>query len=78
MSDDRCTCCDLLGYSCGRAKELKEQNEAAAERRRVLALPGVVPAMHPAFCSSCGEFSIREGTPIRKHGDGWKSMECCA
>ena len=61
----RCVCCDLPVESCGKAVEDRQRAAAAAERDRLLALPGVFAAMFPGSCTGCGE-RFGAGEPIKR------------
>jgi hypothetical protein len=76
VSDERCECCDLLMASCGKAVEARQSAERAAERQRIVHLPGVVPAQYPGVCGDCGE-RFKPGTLLRSMPPaGWRA-ECC-
>lgn len=75
----RCDCCDLPVESCGRAVERAQLAQLVAERRRLLALPGVIAAQYPGACSGCGERFV-VGDPIARHEgrwNAWRSLLCC-
>jgi hypothetical protein len=80
MSEARCDCCDLPITSCGRAAELRQRAAATAEGRRLLALPGAIPARYAGLCGSCDE-PFAEGDPITRYHQGrfgtWRSLTCC-
>lgn len=66
-SEPRCDCCDLPPAYCGREAETRQRRAAAAERARLLALPGVIAARFPGRCAACPE-PIRPGDPITASG----------
>lgn len=82
MSDDRCECCDLPAYSCGRAVEARQRADEIARRKRLLSLPHTFGAMYPGICGICGE-RFAEGDPITRveaesSWNAWRALLCCA
>jgi hypothetical protein len=78
VSDDLCTCCELPVAYCGKAAETRKRNEAAAEKRRLLALPGAIAAQYPGTCAKCGEERFEVGDPIIRYpSGGWRALLCC-
>lgn len=75
MSEQRCDCCDLPVMSCGKAREVQLRQEAAARKRALLALPGVIAARFAGTCGGCGE-RFAEGVPLKRKGDNWVA-DCC-
>lgn len=73
--EERCDCCDLPVSMCGKAKEVQLRQEAAARRRALLALPGVIAARYAGTCGQCGE-RHPEGVPLKRKGDVWVA-DCC-
>jgi hypothetical protein len=61
----RCDCCDLPVESCGKPAEDRARQADLAERRRLLALPGVFEAAYPGPCQACPD-PIRPGDPIMR------------
>lgn len=72
----RCDCCDLPVESCGRAAEQRQRANQRAERARLLALPGALPAAYPGKCADCGE-RFDASDPISRSDDGWRCLVCC-
>jgi hypothetical protein len=74
---DRCDCCDLPAYSCGKAVEQCQRAEQANERVRLRA-QGWTPAQWPGRCDACNE-PFDAGSLISHLGveHGWRA-ECCA
>lgn len=66
MSEDRCDCCDLPVYSCGKAIEQQ------ARQKRETTGP-TIEAKFAGKCPSCGDW-ITVGTPITATAEGWV---CC-
>jgi hypothetical protein len=70
---DRCDCCDLPAYSCGKAAEQRQRAEEQEELKHLG--PGWVAALYPGVCTTCGE-PFGRATSIRKVRDGWQGR-CC-
>lgn len=65
MHDERCECCDLPAYSCGRVKEEQLLREDKQLRGRLLhSERGWFPSMWGGKCTRCRE-RFPPGTPIR-------------
>ena len=79
MTEERCECCDLPSYSCGRAAQQAARSADRAERAAALAAPGTFPAQFAGPCPGCGE-RLSEGDPIRRDParDRWAGALCCA
>ena len=75
---DRCECCDLPSYSCGKAKETELRRQWRINREQLEAR-GWFPANYPGTCVGCGGW-FKPGTLIRMSmapPAGWRA-ECCA
>ena len=76
MNEQRCQCCDLPVYSCGKAKETELRREWRQDRERLEA-QGWRSSLYPGACEHCHEW-FATGTLIRMvAGSGWRA-ECCA
>ena len=76
MGEQRCECCELPVYSCGKAVEDRQRRYEQAERAALLTRLSWFAAHHCGFCVSCGEWYERD-TPITAGAGGWRA-ECCA
>lgn len=76
MAEERCDCCDLPTYLCGKAAETRQRQEEHAVRQRELMEPGVTAAKWPVRCAGCNT-NYPAGTPIRRTEDGWTVVSCC-
>ena len=76
MSEQRCECCELPIYSCGKSKQDQQRRDEQRERAALLARPSWFAAHYRGQCSACGEWFER-GTPITAGAGGWRA-ECCA
>ena len=76
MSEQRCGCCDLPIYSCGKSKQDQQRRDEQRERAAFLARPAWFAAHYRGPCDSCGEW-FESGTPITAGTGGWRA-ECCA
>jgi len=78
MGEQRCECCELPVYSCGKAVEDRQRRYEQAERAALLARPSWFAAHYRGPCDSCGVW-FEPGTPITIAADagGWRA-ECCA
>lgn len=89
MTEERCTCCELPIYSCGRTQERLQARQALLERQAALRKPGATLAAFPGQCGDCGE-RYEKGTPIqartamghrrpveRGERPSWRSLLCC-
>lgn len=75
MGEQRCDCCDLPVYSCGKAQEEIERREEAALREQLREHPRWFPSIYPGTCSGCdGYFEV--GTYIKRSGDKYVA-QCC-
>lgn len=78
MTTERCECCDLRAYSCGKAAEDRERREEA-DLRAKLGTAGWIEAIYHGACSQCGKH-FKPGTLILftgiVEGHGWLA-ECC-
>ncbi|MGH7687802.1 MAG: hypothetical protein ACREN2_13445 [Candidatus Dormibacteria bacterium] len=75
-AEQRCECCDLPTYSCGKAKEAAQRHAQDAERR-ALVRAGWIPAHYRGFCVRCGQ-PFNADALIRYAGNGSWRAECCA
>jgi hypothetical protein len=69
-AEDRCECCDLPTYSCGRALERQARRARAGYGR---------PARYAGRCGGCGE-RFDEGDLIMPGpgpGEPWQAVACC-
>lgn len=77
MAEDRCDCCDVPLYSCGRALAARQAADLRAQIERALQEPGVVPAAYLIrSCPGCRSV-VPVGHPIRKTRDGYVGVLCC-
>ncbi|MGH3834170.1 MAG: hypothetical protein ACRDSF_00480 [Pseudonocardiaceae bacterium] len=74
MSTERCECCDLPVYSCGKAEEAAQRH---ARRRQALIKAGWTPAHYRGVCVRCGERFGADALIRYVGGSGWRA-ECCA
>jgi len=76
MGEQRCTCCELPIYSCGKVKQEQQRRDEQRGRAALLARPSWFAAHYRGSCVSCGEW-FEPGTPITAGSGGWRA-ECCA
>jgi hypothetical protein len=76
MTGQRCDCCDLPAYSCGKAAEDRQRRDVEREKQQLLAHPAWMAALYPGACERCGE-RFEPGTPIRRTPLGWRA-QCCS
>lgn len=75
-TDERCGCCDLPSYSCGRTRETGQRREWQRTRAQLLER-GWISAQYRGCCAHCRE-PFRPGALIRQVvKSGWRA-ECCA
>lgn len=75
-TDERCDCCDLPSYSCGKSREAEQRREQQRHRAQLLER-GWISAQFPGSCEHCRE-PFRSGVLIRPVANsGWRA-ECCA
>jgi len=74
--EPRCDLTELLVADCAHCRGLKSPDEqAASERRRLIASGRWIPAQYPGTCEQCGE-RFEVGAAIRMFPDGWRA-DCC-
>lgn len=79
MSEDRCECCDLPSYSCGKTKEKQLIREDKQLRGRLLRSGhGWFTSSWGGKCIQCREW-FPPGTPLRRSEapEGYRAY-CCA
>jgi hypothetical protein len=77
MDEERCECCDVPLYSCGKAAQAAQAAELRAQIQRALQEPGVYAAkILIRACPGC-KSAVPVGHPIRKTRDGWVGVLCC-
>lgn len=75
--DERCDCCDLPAYSCGRTIEREQRLQAARDSANLI-VRGAHTAAWRGVCSGCGDWFAAGALILRDdRTDGWRA-ECCA